>query len=96
MIKHVVCFKLKDGECSEKTKEVLLSMKGNVPMLRGIEVGVDELKSNRSFDVMLTVLLDDSNALEQYQNDTYHVDVVKKHMNAVTEKSIAIDYTFEK
>ena len=46
MIKHVVCFKLKDGESPEKAKEVLLSMQGNVPMLKGIEVGVDELKSN--------------------------------------------------
>ena len=64
-------------------------------MLKGIEVGVDELKSNRSFDVMLTVLLDDFNALEQYQNDTYHVDVVKKHMNAVTEKSISMDYMLD-
>ena len=96
MIKHVVCFKLKKGECPEKTKEVLLSMKGNVPMLKGIEVGVDELKSERSFDVMLTVLLDDFNALNDYQIDPYHSDVIKKHMHAVTEKSIAMDYTLEK
>ena len=43
MIKHIVCFKLKDNseENKLKAKEVLLSMKGNVPMLRNIEVGVD-------------------------------------------------------
>lgn len=95
MIKHVVVFKLKEGESKEKAKEVLLSMKGNVPMLRGIEVGVDELRSDRSFDVMLTVLLDDFKALEEYQNDPYHVGVVKKHMHAVREKSVAMDYTLE-
>ncbi len=92
MIKHVVCFKLKEGECPEKAKEVLLSMQGNVPMLRGIEVGVDKLHSARSFDVMLAVILDDMKALEDYQIDAYHCDVVKKHMHAVTEKSVAIDY----
>ena len=48
MIKHIVCFKLNDGESPEKAKEVLLSMQGNVPMLRGIEVGVDKLHSARS------------------------------------------------
>jgi len=93
MIKHIVCFKLKDGESKEKAKEILMSMKGNVPFLRGIEVGIDELHSNRSFDVILTVLLDDFNALSDYQVDEYHCNVVKKHMHAVAEKSISMDYT---
>ena len=92
MIKHIVCFKLKDGESKEKAKEVLLSMKGNVPTLRGIEVGVDELRSDRSFDVILEVLLDDFSSLEKYQKDEYHCNVVKKHMHAVAEKSISLDF----
>ena len=92
MIKHIVCFKLKDGESKEKAKEVLLSMKGNVPLLRGIEVGIDELRSDRSFDVILEVLLDDFSSLERYQKDEYHCNVVKKHMHAVAEKSISLDF----
>lgn len=92
MIKHVVCFKLKEGESPEKAKEVLLSMKGNVPLIREIEVGVDKLHSERSFDVYLSVVLDDMKALEEYQNDSYHCEVVKKHMHAVREKSVAIDF----
>lgn len=92
MIKHVVCFKLKKGESPEKAKEVLLSMKGNVPMLKDIEVGVDLLHSERSYDVYLSVILEDMKALEDYQNDPYHVGVVKKHMHAVRESSVAIDF----
>ncbi len=92
MIKHIVCFKLKEGESPAVAKEVLLSMTGNVPMLKGIEVGVDKLRSARSYDVILQVVLDDMQALAEYQQDPYHCDVVKKHMHAVTEKSIAIDY----
>ncbi len=92
MIKHIVCFQLQEGESAEKAKEVLLSMQGNVPMLRGIEVGVDELHSPRSYDVILTVLLEDWQALEAYQQDAYHVGVVKKHMHAVTKNSVALDY----
>ena len=94
MIKHIVCFKLKDNsiENCEKAKEVLLSMQGNVPQLRGIEVGVDFLHSERSYDIILQVLLDDAKALEDYQNDPYHCSVVKPHMHAVRESSIAVDY----
>jgi hypothetical protein len=94
MIKHIVCFKLSDNstENCQKAKEVLLSMQGNVPLLRGIEVGVDFLHSARSYDVILQVLLDDAAALDAYQNDPYHCDVVKKHMHAVCASSVAIDY----
>ena len=69
MIKHIVCFKLKDNsvENCEKAKEVLLSMKGNVPLIRDIAVGVDFLHSERSYDVILEVVLDDAKALEDYQ-----------------------------
>ena len=92
MIKHIVCFKLNEGESPEKAKEVLLSMKGNVPMLRGIEVGVDILHSARSYDVILAVVLDDMQALADYQKDEYHCSVVKKHMHAVTKTSVAVDF----
>ncbi len=94
MIKHIVCFKLKDGslENCEKARDVLMSMDGNVPLLRGINVHIDQLHSARSYDVMLEVLLDDWKALETYQNDPYHCSVVKKHMHAVRESSIAMDF----
>ena len=92
MVKHVVCFKLNQGESAEKAKEVLLSMESKVPTIRGIEVGVDQLRSVRSYDVMLTVLVDDFDALKEYQQDKYHCEVVKKHMHAVTKSSVAIDY----
>ncbi len=94
MLKHIVCFKLNEGESKEKAKEVLLSMQGNVPMLRGIEVGVDVLGSARSYDVILSVVLDDMKALEEYQKDAYHCNVVKKHMHAVTKTSVAVDFEF--
>ena len=94
MIKHIVCFKLKDNseENKQKAKEVLLSMRGQVPTAKSIEVGTDVLGSPRSYDVILQVLVDDMNALDEYQHDPHHCNVVKTHMHAVAEKSIAIDY----
>lgn len=94
MIKHTVCFKLKDNspeECN-KAVQILRSMDGNVELLRGIEVGVDFLHSPRSYDIILQVLLDDEKALEEYQKDEYHCSVVKKHMHSVAESSVAIDF----
>ena len=96
MIKHVVCFKLNEGESAERAKEVLSGMKGKVPQIREMEVGIDFLGSARSFDVYLSVVVDDKDALNDYQNDPYHVNVVKKHMHSVTKSSVAVDFVIEK
>ncbi|MFA6948595.1 MAG: Dabb family protein [Eubacteriales bacterium] len=94
MLKHIVCFKLANPTDAEKlrAREILLSMIGNVPTLRAIEVGCDFLGSPRSYDVILQVTLDDKAALEEYQNDPYHCLVVKTHMHAAAAASIAVDY----
>ena len=94
MIKHVVCFKLTDPtpENCEKASEVLLSMDGKVEQIRQIEVGVDFLHSDRSYDLILQVLLDDRAALNAYQQHPYHVGVVKAHMHAVRSASVSVDW----
>lgn len=94
MIKHIVCFRLKDNssENCERAADILRSMEDNVPQIRNMEVGVDFLHSPRSYDIILQVVLDDKSALDDYQNDSYHCNVVKKHMHAVAESSVAIDY----
>lgn len=94
MIKHIVCFKLKDSseENCKATANILKSMEGRVPQLRSIEVGIDFLHSERSYDIILQVTVEDEKALDEYQNNAYHCSVVKKHMHAVREASVAVDY----
>lgn len=94
MIKHIVCFKLKDNsiENCQKTRDILMSMKDKVSLLKDIQVGIDFLHSERSYDIILETLLEDEKALEAYQNDPYHCDVVKKHMHEVRSASVSIDY----
>ena len=94
MVRHVICFKLREGESAEEAKAVLLGMKGKVSCIQEIEVGIDELHSARSYDVFLSVILANKEALDTYQKDPYHVEVVKAYMRKVTENSVAIDYTF--
>ena len=94
MIKHIVCFKLNDSSEASKNeaKEVLMSMVGNVPTIKAIEVGTDFLCSPRSYDIILQVTLENRDALEEYQKDKYHCEVVKTYMHAHIQSSVAIDY----
>lgn len=96
MIKHVVCFKLKDNsqiKC-KMAKDILMSMKGKVPQVIDIAVGIDFLKSERSFDIVLEVVLKNKNALEEYQMDDYHCNTVKPYMHSVRTDSVSVDYEF--
>lgn len=94
MIKHIVCFKIKNEHKHriEEAKETLLSMMGNVPMLKKIVVGIDFLHSERSYDLILETWFETKEDLENYQVDPYHVSVVKKLMHEIRDASIAIDY----
>lgn len=94
MIKHIVCFKLKNNspEKKQEAADRLMSMKGKVDLIRDIEVGTDFLCSERSYDVILQVTLDSKEDLEKYQNDEYHCSYVKTYMHGVREASVAVDY----
>ena len=94
MIKHVVCFKLKQGANVDEAVNVLNSMNGKIPVVESIIAHKDFLKSERSYDIILEVILKDKKALDDYQNDEYHCSIVKKHMHAVRESSVAVDYEF--
>ncbi len=94
MVKHIVCFKIKEEYKNrlEEAKQTLLSMEGNVPMLKKIIVGIDFLHSERSYDLILETWFEKREDLDNYQKDPYHCSVVKKLMHEIREASIAIDY----
>lgn len=94
MIKHIVCFKLKDNSPEKKQEAAnrLLSMKGKIELIKDIEVGIDFLESERSYDIILQVTLDSKEALDAYQNDEYHCSYVKTYMHKVRAASVAVDY----
>lgn len=96
MVKHVLFCKL-DEYSEENAKalvEVFMSMKGNVPCAREVFAAADFLRSGRSYDVMLEVTLDSKEALEEYQKDEYHVNVVKKYVHARVHQSATVDYEY--
>lgn len=97
MIKHVLFVKLKDNSPSEceLVKKLFLSMKDNIDFIRDIQVGIDFLKSERSYDIVLELTLDSPEALEKYQNDKYHVEKVKPVIHARRLSSAAVDYIMD-
>ena len=88
MIKHIVCFKLKNDsiELRNKTKEILLSMRGKVPMLVDMNVGIDFLGSPRSYDIILETYFNSKEDLDKYQNNPYHCEIVKTNLMSLNMK----------
>ena len=97
MIKHIVCFKIKEEYKNriEEAKKTLLSMKENVPTVLDINVGIDLLHSERSYDIILEVWLESMEHQAVYQQDLYHCTVVKPLMHEIRCASVAVDYEVE-
>ena len=96
MIKHIVCFMLKDKseESCRAAADMLESMRGRIPQILEMHVGIDFLHSDRSCDIVLEVVVQDRAALDIYQNDSYHCQTVKPYMHRVRISSVSADYEF--
>jgi heme-degrading monooxygenase HmoA len=95
MVTHVVLFKMKDrsGDTARRTREMLLDMKGRIPGLLDVEVGLDYLRSERSFDVALITRHESREALDAYQVHPVH-EKAKAYIAEVREASVSVDFEF--
>ncbi|WP_438445802.1 Dabb family protein [Gorillibacterium sp. sgz5001074] len=93
MLRHVVFFKLKNPtpEVLQETKNVLLGMKGKIPEILDIEVGIDVVRSERSYDVALITTFESLEAMNAYQVNPVHVEV-GKYIAGVRESAFAVDF----
>lgn len=94
MITHIVFFKLRypTEESIAEAKAVLDSMEGNIPQLRHLEVGVDIVRSERSYDVALVTRFDSMEDLKAYQVHPYHADHIVPYVKSVSQSVVAVDY----
>jgi len=94
MITHIVFFRLKDKSPASiaAAREKLLGMEGRIDLLRHIEVGVDVIRSERSFDLALVTRFDSLDDLQAYQVHPYHEGEVVPYMKSVSEAVAAVDY----
>lgn len=93
MITHIVFFKLKDRspENIRKTRDVLIGMEGKIPQLRHLEVGIDLLRTERSYDLALIAKFDSLADLEAYQVHPVHQEVIE-YIAKVRDTVLAVDY----
>lgn len=94
MITHIVLFKLKDRspEAVKRTYDVLVNMEGKIPVLRHLEVGMDVLHLERSYDIALITKFDSLEDLKTYDTHPVHEEV-KAHMKQVLDgTSICVDF----
>jgi len=93
MITHIVFFKLKDRspENIQRTRDVLAAMDGKIPQLRSLEVGIDVMRSERSYDLALVAKFDSLEDLRAYNDHPVHQEVLK-YIATVKDISLAVDY----
>lgn len=93
MVTHIVCFKLKDRspEHIAQVRDRLLTLDGNVPVLRHLEVGIDFLRSDRSYDLALMAKFDSPEDLQAYQVHPFHVEIAN-YMATVRDSTVTVDY----
>jgi hypothetical protein len=91
VLTHVVFFKLFDHASAPQVRDRLLAMKGKIPELLEIEVGVDIVRGERSYDVALISKHTDVAAMQRYQVHPEHL-AVKAFLDTVRERSISVDF----
>lgn len=95
MIKHIVMWKFKENERENmmKFKEQLLELKGKIPEIRAMEVGININPSERSYDAVLVSEFDSLEDLKKYSVNPLHV-TVSDFCKTIRTNSVSVDYEF--
>jgi hypothetical protein len=95
MIDHVIMFRA-DGLSNEGSTELMeqLGRLAEVPGILGFALGKNFGDRSRGFDYCLRVTFADKAALDAYQEDPLHLDVVR-YNRAVTDEHICVDFEWE-
>lgn len=97
MIKHIVLWKLKEGEASKRKaaaqelKEALEGLKGKIPQIRLLEVGINFNPAETASDVSLYTVFDGQADLDLYQKHPEHLKVVEVVKRLTVERRVS-DY----
>jgi hypothetical protein len=98
MVRHIVFWKVKEealgvgkAENMRRIKDRLESLRGRIPGLLRIEVGIDFSRTPQSFDVALFTEFESRQALDGYQAHPEHEAVRQFVAQVVSERAIA-DY----
>ena len=93
MVKHIVMFKLteKTSQNMELATDSLRSLENKIETLKFLEIGTDFLKSDRSYDIVLTAHFENPEGLKTYSSHKNHLPVIKI-MRSLCSSSVVVDY----
>lgn len=98
MIKHIVFWTVKEEAEGLKKADILAKMKSlledlpsKIDVIKGLEVGVNTVPSDRAFDIALYSTFNSLEDLKMYAEHPDHIEVVN-YFKTVVEKSAAVDY----
>ena len=94
MFTHIVLFKAKEPtkENLQFLEKTFLSMNGNIKELKQLEVGIDVIRSERSYDIAIITRFDSKEDYLVYDVNEFHVEKVKKVIGPYIEASKTIDF----
>lgn len=94
MFTHIVLFKAKEPtkENLEFLEKTFLSMSGNIKELKQLEVGIDVVRSNRSYDIGIITRFDCKEDYLTYDVNEFHVEKVKTVIAPYLEGSTTLDF----
>lgn len=98
MVRHVILWKLKESLSEEEKKKVAEGIKENLEALAGKVPGlvsldiVTQAMASSNADVMLDSLLENEEALKDYQKHPEHVKAADTYVRPYTEVRMCIDY----
>jgi hypothetical protein len=98
MLKHIVLFKLKakaegatKNENAKRIKRDLEALKGKIPQIRHLEVGINSIISEAAYDVALYSEFANEADLNTYSRHPEHLQVAE-FMRKVREGRVVVDY----
>ena len=91
MLTHVVLFRFADLAVAAECRDRMLAMKGRIPPLLDIEVGVDIVRSDRSFDLALITRHEDLDGMQAYQVHPVHQELLR-WVKPRVKQAVAVDF----
>lgn len=95
MVKHIVFIKLEDNSEENKQfiKDKLMSMKGQIEVLKNIEVGLNFAQSERAYDVALLTDFDSKDDLAIYATHPIHLPIIE-YLRSIKAVTKVVDYEY--
>lgn len=96
MLTHIVFYRLRDKsqESLDNLKALFMNMQGRIEQLKSVEVGIDVLHSERSYDLALVTKFDSLDALKAYKAHPEH-GKISDYVHSVWLESASVDYYTE-